>query len=66
MSLTLNTKVYPFAGIVAGVTSYMNRALGLAALFSPVTASVKTDTMARVQWKLRVNNPQPGDSECLS
>ena len=66
MSLTLNTKVYPFAGIVSGVTSYVYRGLGLAGLFSPVTASVKVDTMARVQWKLRVNNPQPEDSGCCT
>lgn len=66
MSLTLNTKVYPFAGIASSISSYVYRGLGLAALFSPVTASVKLDTMSRIQWKLRVNNPQPEDSGCCT
>jgi hypothetical protein len=64
MSLTLNTKVYPFAGIVGGIASYVYRGLGLAALFSTASIQVRFDTMSRVQAKLKVVNPVPEDSGC--
>lgn len=57
MSLTLNTKVYPFTGIMAGITSYVYRGLGLAALFSDATIQVRLDTMSRIHAKLKVVNP---------
>lgn len=66
MSLTLNSKVYPFAGIAGGISSYMYRALGLAALFSSATIQVRFDTMSRVQAKLKVVNPVPEDSGCCT
>ena len=36
------------------MASYVERSLGLAALFSVVTASLRIDTMARQTWKLTV------------
>lgn len=64
MSLTLNTKVYPFAGVMGGIASYVYRGLGLAALFSTATIQVRLDTMSRIHAKLVVANPVPEDSGC--
>jgi hypothetical protein len=66
MSITLNTKVYTFAGIMSGITSWAYRGLGLAALFSNATISVKLDTMSRVQAKLKVVNAADVESGCCA
>lgn len=66
MSLTLNTKVYTFGGIIQGITSYINRDLGLAALFSVVTASLRIDSMIRETWKLTMPFPVDPESPCCN
>ena len=60
--MLLNGKTYSFSGVINGITSYIERSLGLAALFSTVTASVRIDTMVREQFKLVLNVPTPVDS----
>lgn len=62
--MILNSKTYTFGGWVNGVTSYIERSLGIAALFSAVTASLKIDSMVRSTWKLNVPFPQPSEPEC--
>lgn len=64
--MLLNSKTYSFSGVINGVTSWIERSLGLAALFSTVTASVKIDTLVREQWKLTVNVATPEDSGCCT
>lgn len=67
MSIVLNTKTYNWSGWINGVSSWIERSLGLAALFSSVTASVKIDTMARETWKLHVPFPTvPADGCCAT
>lgn len=62
--MLLNSKTYSFSGIVNGVTSWIERSLGLASLFSPVTASMRIDNLVRQTWKLVVNVPTPEESGC--
>ena len=64
--MLLNGKTYSFSGVINGITSYIERSLGLAALFSTVTASVRIDTMVREQFKLVLNVPAPADSGCCT
>lgn len=59
--MLLNSKTYSFSGVINGITSYIERSLGLAALFSTVTASLKIDTLVREQWKLVLNVPTPSE-----
>ncbi len=64
--MLLNAKTYSFSGVVNGITSYIERSLGLAALFSKVTASLRIDTMVREQWKLVVPVAAPEVSGCCA
>lgn len=67
MAIVLNTKTYNWSGWVNGVSSWIERSLGLAALFSSVTASLRIDSMAREQWKLTVPFPPvPAEGCCAT
>jgi hypothetical protein len=57
VSITLNTKVYNGNGVIAGVSSYTERTAGVAAGFSPVTATVSVGdgtAKSRIRWKLHL------------
>ena len=62
--MLLNGKTYSFSGIVNGITSWIERSLGLAALFSSVTASLRIDSMVRETWKLTVNFAADPETGC--
>lgn len=73
MSLSLNTKVYAYAGVVGNYSRYAYKTLGLAQLFSWATGWVSVGTKrvkggaiepTHVKWRLKVAVPVPGDSEC--
>lgn len=66
MSITLNTKVYPYSGVMGGISSWIYRGLGLAALFSAATIQVRLDTLSRISAKLKVVNPTPVESGCCT
>lgn len=58
MSLTLNTKVYPFTGFVQGaIARYLNAGGGTASSFRTATAKVEAENSngdIKVRWKLRL------------
>lgn len=74
MSMTLNSKVYDFANVVGSASRYAYRALGLAQLFSWVTARVTLPTSSaqpgkakpptKVRWDLRQVAAVSEDSAC--
>lgn len=65
--MILDGKTYAFSGIVGGIVSYVERSLGLSALFSTVTASLRSDASKigqqaknlfnRQTWKLTIHVP---------
>lgn len=58
-NLVLNTKTYTGSGILNGIASWWDRSGGVAALFNRVTASIRINDKARVQWKIEQQFPQP-------
>lgn len=53
MSLTLNTKVFNFSGIVNAIATFLNTTAGVVTGFRTVTASVRlTPEKSRVMWKV--------------
>lgn len=53
-NITLNTKTYTGRGVINSLSTYVELSGGIAASFSPLTASMKMDTKSRVLWKLEV------------
>lgn len=55
MSLTLNTKVFSFDGVVNAIATFSNRLAGIVAGFKTVTASVRIASSetekSRITWK---------------
>lgn len=62
--MILNTKTYAFSGILAGISTWIERSLKLSQLFSTLTGSVVVDTKARVKWRLKVPYAVASDSTC--
>ena len=62
--MLLNGKTYGFSGIINGISSWFERSLGLAALFSNLTASQRIDSMVRQTWKLNVPFPSDPETGC--
>ena len=59
-NITLNTKSYTgTSGLLNGVASWVERSLGLAALFSRVRSSIRLGDKSRVKWTLDQPYPQP-------
>lgn len=68
MSITLNSKVYPFAGFDSqSLSTYVNRDSGVPSGFSRLTARVDEGSASantKVRWKLKVPVVSTEDSEC--
>lgn len=69
--MILNSKTYAFSGVAGAFTRYAYRALGLAQLFSWVTAAVtqgkaklNKPASTRVRWNILQIVPVPEDSAC--
>lgn len=68
MSITLNSKVYNFAGLLAqAISTYVERSAGVPSGFSPLTSKVEDGSSAsntKVRWKLKLPVVATSDSEC--
>lgn len=70
MSITLNTKVYNYAGHTPqSLSMYTERSSGVATGFSPLTSRVEDGNIAsgaktKVRWKLKVPVIQAAESDC--
>lgn len=69
MSITLNTKVYNFAGhqLPIGQSVYVERSAGIPQGFSPLSVKVEDQNskgQAKVRWKLKLPTLATVDSSC--
>lgn len=64
MSLTLNTKVFTFDGVVNAIATFSNRAAGVVAGFQGVTALIRLGDKSRITWKAGFPVVAAEASEC--
>lgn len=62
-NIVLNTKTYTGTnGLVNGIASWVERSLGIAALFSVVRSSLRVTDKVRGKWDITQRLPQPEGS----
>lgn len=63
-TITLNTKSYVGAGLIAGVANWFERSAGVLSGFSNLRASIKTDSKVRIKWDFDLPIVATADSSC--
>lgn len=63
-NITLNTKSYVGAGLIAGVAAWVERSAGVLTGFSNLRASIKTDSKVRIKWDFDLPIIAATDSSC--
>lgn len=67
MAITLNTKVYNFAGFVQNISRYWNREAGYPSGFLALTAKIDDATVSapfKVRWKLKLPTVASTNDDC--